>query len=152
MSRTHPKHGSPVVASGVQLGLVAAATIGFTFAHQDPYLGMGISLYGLGVLGIVALQTTAAAAIVGFFLRHRRDESILASIIAPALGGVGLLVGLILMLLNYQTLTGSTLTWVNALPWLLPLAAAIGAIMAGRQPDHEPSDDDHTPQSELVGC
>jgi hypothetical protein len=47
------------------------------------------------------------------------------------------------MILNYSTLTGSTATWVNSLPLLLPAAAVTGAVMAGRQPAHEPSDDDH---------
>ena len=110
-----------------QLGLVAILVIGFTVAGQDPYLGMGISLYGLGVLGIVLLQCIASAAIVGYFLKHRRGESIWASIIAPALGGLGLLGGLYLMITNYPTLTGSHLTWVNSLPWLLPIAAIASA-------------------------
>ncbi|MBB4980795.1 MULTISPECIES: hypothetical protein [Streptomyces] len=35
------------------------------------------------------------------------------------------------MIANYPTLTGSRLTWVNALPWALPAAAAVGAIAAG---------------------
>ena len=143
MSRTHPKYGSPVVASAAQLGLLAAVVIGFTFAGQDPYLGMGISLYGLGVVGIVLLQAIAAAAIVRYFLRHRQGESAWASIIAPALGGIGLVIGIVLMILNYSTLTGSTATWVNSLPLLVPAVAAIGAVMSGRQPAHEPSDDDH---------
>jgi hypothetical protein len=55
LSRTHPRYGSPVAVSAAQLGLLAAVVIGFTLAHQNPYLGMGTSLYGLGVLGIVAL-------------------------------------------------------------------------------------------------
>ena len=144
MSRTHPKYGSPVVASAARLGLLAAVVIGFTLAGQDPYLGIGISLYGLGVVGIVLLQAIAAAAIVRYFLRHRQGESARASIIAPALGGIGLVIGIVLMILNYSTLTGSTATWGNSLPLLVPVVAAIGALIAGRQPAHEPSDDDHT--------
>jgi amino acid transporter len=143
LSRTHPRYGSPVAASAVQLGLLAVVVIGFTLAGQDPYLGMGTSLYGLGVLGIVLLQAIAAAAIVAYFLRHRQGESVWGTIIAPALGGIGLVIGIVLMILNYSTLTGSTATWVNALPLLLPAAAVIGAVMAGRQPAHEPSNDDH---------
>jgi len=143
LSRTHPKYGSPVAASAAQLGLLAAVVIGFTMAGQDPYLGMGTSLYGLGVVGIVLLQAIAAAAIVAYFLRHRHGESAWASIIAPALGGIGLVIGIVLMILNYGTLTGSNATWVSSLPLLLPAAAVIGAIMAGRQPAHELSDDDH---------
>ena len=116
---------------------------GFSIAGQDPYLGMGTSLYGLGVLGIVLLQAIAAAAIVGYFLRHRQGESAWGAIIAPALGGIGLVTGIVLMILNYSTLTGSTATWVISLPLLLPAAAVISAIMAGRQPAHELCDDDH---------
>lgn len=37
------------------------------------------------------------------------------------------------MVVNYPTLTGSDLTWVNSLPWALPVAAVLGAIAAGRQ-------------------
>jgi len=102
------------------------------------------------VLGIVLLQAIAAAAIVGFFLRHRQGESAWGAIIAPALGGIGLVVGMVLMILNYSTLTGSTATWVSSLPLLLPAAAVIGAVMAGRQPAHEPSDDDHAQIADVV--
>jgi len=150
LSRTHPRYGSPVVASAVQLGLLAMIVAGFSIAGQDPYLGMGTSLYGLGVLGIVLLQAIAAAAIVGYFLRHRQGESAWGAIIAPALGGIGLVIGMVLMILNYSTLTGSTATWVSSLPLLLPAAAVIGAVMAGRQPAHEPSDDDHAQIADVV--
>lgn len=132
LARIHPRHGSPVTASAWQLGLLAATTIGFALAGQDPYLGMGVALYGLGVLGIVALQGIAAASIVSFFLRNRQRESIWGAIVAPALGGLGLIVGLVLMIVNYPTLTGSSATWVNALPWALPVAAGIGTLAAGR--------------------
>ncbi len=150
LARTHPKHGSPVVASAVQLGLLVAVVLGFTLAGQHPYLGMGISLYGLGVLGIVALQTAASASIVGFFLRHRRDESVWGSIVAPALGGLGLLAGLILMIINYPTLTGTDLTWVNAMPLALPVAAIAGAVMAGRQGSAHADEDHAAKQSDTL--
>ncbi len=132
LARIHPRHGSPVAAGAWQLGVVAVTTLGFTVSGHDPYLSMGISLYGLGVLGIVALQAVAAASIVGFFRRNRQGESVQGSIVAPAVGGLGLLVGLVLMIVNYSTLTGSDLTWVNSLPWTLPAAAVIGAVVAGR--------------------
>lgn len=71
--------------------------------------------------------------IVDFFLRHRAEESIWGTIVAPALGGFGLAIGLVLMVANYTTLTGSDLTWINSLPWALPLAAATGALASGRK-------------------
>lgn len=131
LAHVHPRHGSPVVASAWQLGLVAVVTMGFMLAGQDPYYGMGVATYGVGVLGIVALQVVAATSIVGYFLRHRQGESVWASLVAPALGAVGLLVGLVLMVRNYPTLTGSDATWVNALPVLLVVAAVLGALRPG---------------------
>ncbi|MFD5124124.1 APC family permease [Streptomyces sp. NPDC058385] len=132
LARIHPKHGSPVNASAWQLGLLAVTTMGFTLAGQHPYLGMSISLFGLGVLGIVLLQGIAAASIVGFFLRHREGESTWGAIVAPALGGLGLVAGLVLMITNYPTLTGSNIAWINSLPWGMLAAAVIGAFAAGR--------------------
>ncbi|MEU1601057.1 APC family permease [Streptomyces sp. NPDC005708] len=151
MARIHPEHRSPVVASAVQLGLVAVVTFAFTLAGQDPYLGMGIALYGLGVVGIVLLQALAAASIVGFFLRHRAGESVWGAIVAPAIGGLGLLVGFVLMILNYSTLTGTASTWVNSLPWLLLAATTVGAVAAGRQREHTDGDD-HAAVQEAAGA
>ena len=54
LSRTHPKYGSPIVASAVQLAIVAIIVIAFAIAGLNPYLQMGTAFYGLGVLGIVA--------------------------------------------------------------------------------------------------
>lgn len=130
LARRHPRHGSPVAASAAQLMLLLFTFVGLGLAGQHPYLGTSVSLYGLGVVGIVALQVVASAAIVAFFVRHRNGESIWGSMVAPALGGLGLLVGLVLMVDNYSTLTGTDLAWVNLLPWLLPVACLVGALKA----------------------
>lgn len=133
LAKIDPRHNSPVIASAAQLALVIVFTVGFTVAGQDPYLSMGVSLYGLGVLGIVLLQGIASAAIVGYFLRNRETESTLGAIIAPALAVAGFVAALILMVANYPTLTGSTATWINSLPWALPIAGAVGALLAGKR-------------------
>ena len=39
---------------------MAVVVIAFALAGQDPYLTMGIGLYGVGVIGIVALQALAS--------------------------------------------------------------------------------------------
>lgn len=105
-------------------------TIAFALAHQDPYLRMSASLYGMGLLGVVALMGATSFAAIRFFLIHRTDESRLATLASPLLGGVGLSAGLVLMVENYSTLTGSTVTWINELPWLLVAAALGGAALA----------------------
>ena len=130
LTHTHPRYGSPVAASALQLALVAVVTVGFGASGQDPYLGMGVSLFGLGVLGIVVLQATAAASIVGFFLRHREDEPVLAALVAPALGGLGLLLGLAFMISNYSILASGSIRQLDHLPWLIPCAGLVGAAVA----------------------
>ena len=130
MTWTHPKHDSPLGGSIPQLVLTAIVTIGFALAHQDPYLRMSASLYGMGLLGIVALMAATSFATIRFFVTHRAGESHLATLICPLLGGVGLAAALVLMVENYRTLTSSTVTWINELPWLLVVAAAVGVVTA----------------------
>jgi amino acid transporter len=127
---THPKHESPLGGSAAQLALTAIVTIGFALAGQDPYLRMGVALYGVGVIGIVALQALASFAVMRYFRVNAGGESRLATLVAPLLGGAGLAAGVALMVTHYSTLTGSTIGWINDLPWLLVAAGAIGAVVA----------------------
>lgn len=133
LARTHKKYGSPIAASWLQLALTAAVLVVTSLSGQNPYLGMAAGAYGLATIGIVSLQAVAAVSIVAFFLRNRRSESIWASIVAPALGAVGLIVGLVLMVDNYSLMAGGSVRALDYLPWLLPVAAVIGAIVAGRR-------------------
>ncbi|NMN99958.1 APC family permease [Gordonia sp. TBRC 11910] len=146
LARINSRHHSPVAASAAQLVVVIVFTVGFGVAGQHPYLSMGISFYGLGVLGIVVLQAIAATSIVAYFLRNRLTESVVTSIVAPALAVVGFAVALVLMVANYPTLTGSTVTWINSLPWALPVAAVLGAVLAGRRRG-EPAESATDPRS-----
>jgi amino acid transporter len=130
LARTHPKYGSPIGGSAAQLALMAVVVIAFALAGQDPYLTMGIGLYGVGVIGIVALQALASFAVIRFFWIERTGESRWATLVAPLLGGIGLTAGVALMATNYGTLTGSTVAWINALPWVLIVAAVAGAGVA----------------------
>ena len=140
LSHTHPKYGSPIVASAVQLAIVAVIVIAVAIGGLDPYLQMGTAAYGLGVLGIVLLQAIASTAVVGFFVKRKEPGvSKWGTIVAPALGAIGLTTGLVFMVKYYSTLTGSKEAWVNALPWLLVAAAVLGVIAAtvlrNREPD-----------------
>jgi hypothetical protein len=118
--------------------------IAFAIAGQNPYLQMGTAFYGLGVLGIVLLQAIASTAVVGFFVKRKEPGvSKWGTIIAPALGAIGLTTGLVFMIKYYPTLTGSTEAWINALPWLLVVAAVAGAIVATVLRNREPAEYGH---------
>jgi amino acid transporter len=124
LGRAHPKFHSPYIASRTQIAIAAVVIAGFAIGGADPYLTLSTSLAGLGTLGIVALQASAAIAAVGFF-RRRHDRRIWTTVIAPGLGAAGLVTACVLIVNNYSALTGKESGLINQLPWLL-LIAAIG--------------------------
>ena len=73
---------------------------------------------GFGTLAIVGLQAAAAFSVVVFF-RRRHDPRLWSTLIAPALGGAGLLTAFILAIVNFRTLAGSDSDIIALLPWLI---------------------------------
>jgi hypothetical protein len=98
----------------------------FAIAGADPYLTVTTAMLGLGTIGIIALQAAAAFSVAGFFRSHP-ERHWWKTVLAPLLGGVGLVIALGLASINYGTLTGSRSTVVNSLPWLL-VVAGIGGV------------------------
>lgn len=125
LGRTHPTLKAPYVASGLQVAILVVVVGGFALAGGDPLLSLGAALGGLGTLGLIVLQAAAAFAVVGFFLR-RSDRRWLSTIVAPLVGGIGLVGASVFVIVGYPLLSGSETGLVNQLPWLLALAAAIG--------------------------
>ncbi|MGV8873425.1 MAG: APC family permease [Rhodococcus sp. (in: high G+C Gram-positive bacteria)] len=127
----HPKHSSPHIGS-VTASIVAAVSLTvFAVTGADPYLIYAAGAIGLGTLGVIALQAAAALAVVVFFIGHP-DRSLWRTGIAPGIGFVGFMTGLVLAGTNYSTLTGSDSAIVNAIPVVLILAAILGVLVALR--------------------
>lgn len=113
LSRTHPRSGAPYVASGT-LSVIMFATLAVAFLLDlEPFLELGTWLYAAGIIGLVAAQALCAIAVVVFFLRDRRGHGLLRVLIAPLVGGIGLIVGLWLMVDNFSIISGYTDTAVN---------------------------------------
>ena len=125
LSRTHPRHRSPYIATIVQLVITVAAVLPFAIANSDPYLTLGASMAGLGTLGIIALQAGAAFSVIAFF-RSRKDGRLWTTLVAPLIGAGGLVAATVLVVGNYGALTGKTSGITNQLPWILLAAALIG--------------------------
>ncbi|WP_211261283.1 APC family permease [Pseudonocardia acaciae] len=129
LGRTHPRFQSPHVASVAQ-SVVTAVVLGlFMVAGADPLTQLYAWLVGLGTLAVLVLQAGAAVAVVGFF-RRRGARPGWAALVAPALGALGLAVGIVLAVLNFDVLTGITGGPAALLPWLIPLAAALTVAIA----------------------
>jgi amino acid transporter len=129
MAKTHDVHGSPFVASAVQLLFTAVVVVACIIAGLDPLLEIGAAFLGLGTLSIIVLQSLASFSVVGFFRSHP-DRTLVQTILAPLLGGVALAVAAVLVVENYSLLTGASSEFINHLWIAIPLAAAIGIVVA----------------------
>ncbi|MFF6983730.1 APC family permease [Streptomyces sp. NPDC008343] len=135
---THTKHGSPHRASAAQSVLAVLLVGGFALAGLDPYMNLATSMVSLGTLGIMVLLLGTSVAVLVYFARHRADRHWWNTTLAPALALGGLGTAMVLILQNYAHLTGTHSTVVNTLPYLIVLAAVVGAARALWLRKHHP--------------
>ena len=99
----HARHGSPHVASIVQVsttGIAVAALALLGFAPENIFAWFA----GIGTLAIVILMAVTCLAVIVYFARTRRLRSPWHTAIAPALGLIGLTVSAALIAMNFPLL------------------------------------------------
>ncbi|MEV5837697.1 APC family permease [Nocardia sp. NPDC052112] len=123
----HPKFASPHHAVIALLIISAAFIFGGWMIGWDPYLDLSSVLFGFGVVGIVAIQAGACLSVILFF---RKDSGFhwWKTLLAPAIGGIGLVAALILIVDSFSLVSGKDSPVVGALPWLLVVATIGGAL------------------------
>lgn len=132
LNQVHAKHSSPHVAS-VVLTVCTLLVIGvFIIAKADPVQHLYMWMVGLGTLGVLVLQALGAVAVVGFTLKTRKCSA-WQGLVAPALGGSGLLAVVLLAVMNFSELSGAKEGIATLLPWLVPVAALLGVINGCRK-------------------
>ncbi|MEV6104328.1 APC family permease [Streptomyces sp. NPDC051940] len=128
LGRTHPRHGSPYLASYAQ-SLIAVALVGLFWAtDQDPYLHLYTLLAILGTMAILIVQTLCSFAVIGYFRKHHpEDRHWFRTFTAPLLGGIGMTWVVVLLLMNMETAAGSAADSVffKLIPWI------VGAVFFG---------------------
>jgi amino acid transporter len=123
-------HGAPLRASVVLLTVAAVVIVITAATGTDPYFGMAIWAYSIGVAGLVMVQALAAFAVVGYFRSDRRGHSALRVLVAPLLGAIGLTIAWVIIVMNFSVLSGKeglTNLWM-ILPG--PVLFVIGLIWA----------------------
>jgi amino acid transporter len=135
LSYAHARHGSPHQASLWISGVVAVSIVLAVVFKLDPAAQFYTWFAGATTVGFVVLLIATSVAVLVFFARDRRGNSQWRVRIAPALGLVGLLGSLILILANLSDLVGgsSVLAWV--IIGLLVAAFALGAAIGTRVTD-----------------
>lgn len=130
LGRTHGRHQAPHIASAAQ-SVIAAVIVGiFAVADADPFAQLYSWLVALGTVGVLLLQGGCSAAVFAFFRRTRVDARYWHTMIAPALGTLGIGVAVYLSVANFKDLTGATSGVISLLPWLLVIAAVAGLVVA----------------------
>lgn len=128
LSSPHARHGSPHQAS---LWISAAVFVSVLLAvlfELDPAAQFYTWFAGATTVGIVALLIATSTAVLVFFGRDPKGYSPWRVRVAPALGLVGLLVSLVLILTNLELLVGGSGVLAGVI--LGVLLAAFGAGLA----------------------
>jgi amino acid transporter len=127
LGHTSPRTSSPVTASLTQTTVSGAVIIAWAILGLDPLVHLFFYMSTSAGIGLLALIATCAVAVVVYFARDRRGESLWASRIAPILSVVALLWVLYLSILHFHTLLG--VEKGSTLPVLVPILFAGLAIL-----------------------
>ncbi|KHK96069.1 amino acid permease [Microbacterium mangrovi] len=106
LARTHPRMQSPYLASITLSVICLIAMILAIVSGQDPFLGIGLWSYAIGVAGLVFAQGVAAISVIGFFWKDRRGYSVWHVVVAPVLGAVGLLAAFVVIATHFDLVSG----------------------------------------------
>lgn len=106
LTRVHHKHHSPFVSSFTQSVLALVVTVIIAVSGADPFNDFYIPVTAIGIYGILTLQVLTALAVIFFFSKDRHGVSRWRTVVAPIIGGLGLLVMLLVALYNVEILTG----------------------------------------------
>ena len=134
------RNSVPRAASAVQsvTGLIAIAVT--ALAGFSPMNGLFFGLGTTGGFGILLLLAVTAVAVVGFFGRDPRGETVWRRLAAPGLAAVLLTVIVVLAVLHYGTLLGvapgSPAAWALPASYAAVAAAGIvwGVVLRARRP------------------
>jgi amino acid transporter len=130
LARTHARHASPHVGSLVQTTTAFVVVAVFAVAGSDPVLQLFTWMSGLATVSVLLLMVLTSVAVLAFFARSRVDRRVWHTRIAPALGTLGLLGIVSLVLANFTTLISGDATLATVLLAVIVAAFALGVVVA----------------------
>lgn len=131
---SHARHGSPHVASLATSLVGAALLVVCALAGLDPVLEVFTWLSGIATVGIIALMLLTCVAVIVFFRRTRADRRLWHTLLAPALGLLGLGGALALVVVNLPLLMGGSVALGVGAGLLLLAALGAGWVLAAARP------------------
>ena len=138
LGRTHGTHHTPHVASVAQSLITLAFTLGFfllTTDGDDPFTGAYIFQYGLlailGTMAILIVQAITCLAVIWYFhVKKVKPGNLLTTGLIPALGGIGMLFVVWLLIDNIEFAGGLAAgsTFFNLIPWIVVGTFVLGLL------------------------
>ncbi|MFB7709339.1 APC family permease [Streptomyces sp. NPDC056105] len=127
---------SPWAAGAVQTALATLLVVPFALLGKDPVLSLFSWFSGVAVLAMMLLYFLTSVSVIVFFRRERLDTRPWNTLIAPALGALGIGGAIWVILANFTTLIGGsaeTATWlVLSVPAVLVLSAVAARAVRAR--------------------
>ena len=135
LGATHPRHGSPYIAGFVQTAIATAIVAWFFFTGRDPYGQLYALMAILGTAAILIVQALAAFAVIGYFHvagKHPETRHWFRTLVAPLLGGLGMLYVIWLLIQSASVAAGSAAndTVFRIIPWLVGVTGVAGLLFA----------------------
>jgi amino acid transporter len=134
LGRSHPKHSSPHHASVTVTMLTLLLIAGAVAAGLDPVAQVFAWLAGVATVGVVALMLATCLSVMIFFRRHRVDDRLWPTVVAPAIALVALAGCLYLTVDNLPLLVGGSNTLALVISAVLLLAVVLGPVVATLRP------------------
>nr|WP_306442080.1 APC family permease [Nocardioides agariphilus] len=138
LGRTHGTHHTPHIASVTQSVITLVFTLGFyvlTTNGDDPFTGAYIFQYGLlailGTMAILIVQAITCLAVIWYFhVKKVHPGSLLTTGVIPALGGIGMLYVVWLLIDNIQFAGGLAAgsLFFDLIPWLVVATFVVGLL------------------------
>ena len=132
LSLPHARHGSPHQASLWISGVVFLSVLGAVLFQLDPAAQFYTWFAGATTVGIVVLLIATSVAVLAYFRGDRKNYSQWRVQIAPALGLVGLVGSLLLILVNLKLLVGGSSIRAWIIIGVLATAFAAGTVVGIR--------------------
>lgn len=135
LGATHPVHRSPYVAGFAQTGIATCIVLFFFLTGRDPYAQLYTLMAIMGTTAIMIVQAVAAFSSISYFhvlKKHPETAHWFRTLIAPLIGGLGMLYVIFLLMQNASFAAGDAAGDVifTLSPWIVGLTGAAGLLFA----------------------
>lgn len=135
LGATHRRFKSPYIAGFTQTAVATAIVAWFFFTGRDPYTSLYALMAILGTAAILIVQALAAFSAVSYFHVHKRHPETahwFRTLLAPLLGGIGMVYVTYLLFKNADFAAGSAASDIvfKITPWLVGIIGFGGIAFA----------------------